>query len=291
MRELAKSYQREKNWVKVIQCMQKALDLNSLRQNDWFLLGHAAQQTENFKLGCDAFLRVLQINPEASQAWANLGACHACLKKYKQACYALGEAVKLRPKNWKMWANLRTFAADAGNWYEVIRSSEQLITIYKKKGKEALRGAFDPYTAMLLIKHVIACNDDVQMKHLREQASKFISRVCNTLPTSPIIWGIASTFYKGMKNEKKEMECKLLQCRALQIPRWNKDVRKFEMLAGACLQLAEKYEKHGSSASLYSGYMFLKSIVKGSEELFRENGLHAQLVRTMNKLRDSFESM
>lgn len=63
-------------WVKSIECYHRALAINPLFENAWFVLGCAAMRAEDWDQAVRAFSRVTHINSENGEAWTNLASVY-----------------------------------------------------------------------------------------------------------------------------------------------------------------------------------------------------------------------
>ena len=76
MRSLAGWHYTNNNFLKSMECYQKALAINALFENSWFALGCAAMQVKDWEEGQRAFTRCVMLEAANGEAWNNLAAIY-----------------------------------------------------------------------------------------------------------------------------------------------------------------------------------------------------------------------
>ncbi|RKO87187.1 hypothetical protein BDK51DRAFT_14076, partial [Blyttiomyces helicus] len=76
MRSLGGYYFKRGEWVKSIESYHRALAINALFENSWFIMGCAAMRAEDWDTAVRAFSRTVSINHENGEAWTYLASVY-----------------------------------------------------------------------------------------------------------------------------------------------------------------------------------------------------------------------
>ena len=69
------------DYEQAVEYLDKALSINTMFSREWYMLGCAAMQIEDWPRAQEAFLRCVQLESGDGEAWNNLAAVHLQLKR------------------------------------------------------------------------------------------------------------------------------------------------------------------------------------------------------------------
>ncbi|KAJ2711140.1 hypothetical protein H4R19_003392, partial [Coemansia spiralis] len=116
MRSLGAHHFEAGRFAEAVECYSKAVALNPLVENSWFVLGCAAMSTGEWRTAADAFLRVASIDEDNGEAWNNLATVYLRMGPdyQRRALHALREAIKFMRDSWRVWSNLMHVSMSLG---------------------------------------------------------------------------------------------------------------------------------------------------------------------------------
>lgn len=208
MRSLGSYWFKKQEFKKSMECYSKALSINPLYENSWFILGCAALQLEDYDTASMAFSRVVSLNHENAEAWANLASVHIRQSKRADAFFALRQALKEDYENWKIWQNYLYVATDLAEISEAIKATERLVDLRWQKEKadsvdlEVLRIITDQ-----VIKKLTQQKDDSTTTFLVNKLSALFEFVVEKIASSPGIWTEYARFERARGNKRKAIDC------------------------------------------------------------------------------------
>ncbi|KAJ1677815.1 hypothetical protein EV182_005374, partial [Spiromyces aspiralis] len=134
MRNLGAYHFRNREYAESVECYGKALKLNSLFAESWYMMGCAAMQIENWGVGMEAFQRVVQLDYENGEAWNNLASIYLRMDDKKvEAWYALREALKSKFDSWQIWSNYLITSVALGKFLTAIYAMTRIIELRADK--------------------------------------------------------------------------------------------------------------------------------------------------------------
>lgn len=81
MKSLGHLAYSNEEYEKAVDYLGKAVAINSMFTREWFMLGCAAMQLENWERAQTAFLRCIQLDSTDGESWNNLAAVHLKCKR------------------------------------------------------------------------------------------------------------------------------------------------------------------------------------------------------------------
>ena len=280
MRSLGSYYFKKQEFKQSMECYSKALAINPLYENSWFILGCAALQIEDYDSASMAFSRVVSLNHENAEAWANLASVHIRQKKRADAYFALRQALKEDYENWKIWQNYLYVAADLGEMGEAIKATERLVDLKWQKEKA---NSVDVEVLNIISNAVIKQMDGTREdpNFLTKKLAALFEFVTEKIASVPNIWTAYAKFEraKGLDPRKAiELYQKAYRTAAAAGDVENSD-QDFEAIAAATLDLADALKTLGSEKLagadelvakdwLYQARMTLRTVVGRARKNF-----------------------
>ncbi|KIY62828.1 tetratricopeptide repeat domain 27 [Cylindrobasidium torrendii FP15055 ss-10] len=188
MRSLGGYYFARQDFVKAVECLQKAVAINPLLSRSWFIMGCASMRLENWEVAKTAFSRCVAIDDEDAESWNNLattylrGGAPGNAKTPTQdqdqsfaynvdssknipydqkmlAFRALQQGIKRSYDNWRMWSNLMIVAIDVG---ELATAARALGRIVEETSEKAGAQAVDEQVLERLVDGVTRAPSNIE---------------------------------------------------------------------------------------------------------------------------------
>ncbi len=99
------SFVEKSDYVKAIECFDKALELNPRNQEAWYNKGVCLGKLEKYEDAATCFDKALELNPRNQEAWYNKGLILRKLEKHEDAATCFDKALELNPKYQEAWYN------------------------------------------------------------------------------------------------------------------------------------------------------------------------------------------
>ncbi|KAJ3124310.1 hypothetical protein HK098_001222 [Nowakowskiella sp. JEL0407] len=299
MRSLGAHYFKQNDFAKSVECYSKALKINPLFENSWFVMGCAAMRIDDFETAEIAFSRVINIDSENGEAWTNLASVQIRLKRKREAFLALREAIKHNYENYQIWQNYLFTSIDLGEFQEAIRAMERILELRwdKTQNKDTVVdiGCLD-----ILIDAITSNMADADgtpsSKHIPKLES-LLNSITIKISTYPPIFLCISRYHKLRKEYKAVIE-DLVKAYRLLIHNpaiTSGDSEAFEKVADVTLQLVDAYVEFGDlvengvpvcSDWKYQAKMTLKTLISRTKSVFDGTDLHEKLKDRLEALKN-----
>ncbi|KAJ3392972.1 hypothetical protein HDU92_008051 [Lobulomyces angularis] len=248
MRTLGAHHFKKENYEKSIECYSKALEINPLYENSWFVLGCAGMRISNWEVSIKAFLRVVSLDDGNGEAWTNLASIYIKLKQKRDAFRALKQSIKCMFDNFKVWENFLYVSLDLLEFREAILAIQRLTDLRWDKIKSSDK-AVDIECLDILVSAVINGVSDANGNSATELTSKLkslLTHITSKIGNSPELFLICAKFEKHLKDYRKAIDFTLKAYRIwLFHPELNLNPKVFEKCVQTCLSLCDTYEELG----------------------------------------------
>jgi len=105
------------------------------------------------------------------------------------------------------------------------------------------------------------------------RVEKVLEEICLRFSQEHRYWQIFAAFYKELKNEEKELDCRLKEMRAVEVKSFGDESEKFKALAKISKEICERYVEQNTSKSLYLAQILIGKLLKKYKQQFEnENG-------------------
>ena len=248
MRSLGADYFRKSDWKTSIDCYARALAINPLFENSWFIMGCAALKIEEFDIAIKSFSRVAAIDPDNGEAWNNLASVYIKQKKLPEAFRCLKEAIRPNFDASNIWENYLFVSVDLGEFQESIRAMERIFTVRIEK-PEQIEHAIDYEILNIVVKAIMDDVVDINETHssalvprMKQLLDLITSRINSTR-----IYTICAKFYQSQNENRKSLDFAQKAYRGiLNDPLVNEKELHFKQLVHVTLGLVEAYSILGS---------------------------------------------
>ncbi|KAI8870210.1 TPR-like protein [Ramicandelaber brevisporus] len=126
-RALGAYYIKQQQWQDALTWYQRAMKVNSLFPNSWFVLGCAAMHLSEWSTALNAFTRVVQLEHDNGEAWTNIASVYLRLDKPSDARRALEQAIKYKDNDHRIVINYMYACWDEGRLNDVIRAFGKIV--------------------------------------------------------------------------------------------------------------------------------------------------------------------
>ncbi|KAI8908476.1 hypothetical protein EDD86DRAFT_207765 [Gorgonomyces haynaldii] len=244
MRSLGSYYFKQEDWKGCIESYKKALAINPLFENSWFVQGCAALQVEDYDVAANAFARVTTISPDNAEAWNNLASVYIKQKKLVEAFRCLREATKLKFDAANIWENYLFVALDLKNVAESLKALERVFTIRIDK-EDVKKYALDEEILDLIntiVMDDIPDNNGVKSSAHAAKLEKFLVLVASKFSSSRF-FTICAQFYQFKNDHRQALDYSQKSYRALlHDPRILESEIVFKQLVHVTSGLVESYK-------------------------------------------------
>ncbi|RHZ68910.1 hypothetical protein Glove_292g34 [Diversispora epigaea] len=299
MRSLGFYWYKKEKYHKSIECFEKALSINQIFENSWFIQGCAAMHVEEWEIASHAFLRTISISPENSEAWNNLGSVFLKRNLKIEAFNAFQQGLKLNYDNWKIWSNYMYTAIDIGEFSETIRAMEHIVDLKWKKEKES---CVDLEVLEIIVNSVIQGIQDsnnISVSKLEKKVEKLLNEtITSRITSNPQIWQICSQFWFWKKQYDKSLDSQIKAYRSiLHNPQLETSENIFNQVANTALKVVETYQNFGEKEIMYKGSLtivckdwryqaksLLKSLIGRTKASYENTKMHDELKKKLKEL-------
>jgi cytochrome c-type biogenesis protein CcmH/NrfG len=248
MRSLGSYFFKRNQDKECIECYRKALAINPLFGNSWFVMGCAAARIQEYEIAAEAFTRVVALDDDNSEAWNNLASIYIRQQKKTEAFNALQQALKHSYDNWKMWQNFMFTATDLHDFTEAIKAAERVVEL--RATKDGV-GCVDFEVLRILVdavKNGTKTFDGRKATFLTERLTSVLDLMTSKISTSPELWMIMGDFAGHNQQDRKALEAHQKAYRCISN---NNDVNHsdeaFDQLCKVTTALVDALERYGPS--------------------------------------------
>ncbi|KAG0203616.1 hypothetical protein BGX28_004139 [Mortierella sp. GBA30] len=303
-RSLGSYHFKHQEYEPAKECYQRALKINPLFENSWFILGCIGMQLEDFDIALEAFTKVVSIDANNGEAWNNIAAIHMRRNNNLDAQHALRQALKEKRESWKIWSNYMYCSMDIGDFTEGIRAMGMLVELKWKMKKE---NDDDEIVDIVILDRIVQglTRDlkDLYSRRVAFQESKIeelLLGITNRITTDPRIWRICGKFYFWQKNFAECLECQLKAYRSvIHNPKIETEQADFEKAVEAAIEMVDWYRNLGplickdeqSQEQLvakdwaYRSKQMIKSLMARTRDSFEDLAAFEKLKDTMEELK------
>ena len=296
MRSLGSYYYKSADFLKAIECYQKALSINALFENSWFTLGCAAMQVENWDEAQQAFMRCVMLESGNGEAWNNLAAIYIKQQRKTDAFRCLREGLKEKFENWKMWENYLFLALELREFSEAISAMDRLLGM---KWKEP--GALDKRALRVLMEGTVFVTEklgsevaDEENKpavnfRILERVRALLEKIASIHTTDSEIWTLYADFEESQGRLQNALDGRISAYRALNQSEAgdaaSSDKETFEQLAKVAITLGKDYIRAHADRrmpdALFQARLVLRNLIKRTKEVFENTPLHDELKKLL----------
>ncbi|TPX35304.1 hypothetical protein SmJEL517_g02337 [Synchytrium microbalum] len=307
MRSLGSFHFTRKAYAESVACYHRALAINPLFENSWFVMGCAAMRIDEWDTAAKAFNRCINIDFENGEAWTNLASVYIKQGRKRDAWRAQREALKQNFESYRMWENFMVFSIDLGEFDEAIQALKQIVELRWKQvvGSGNALGdeekIVDIEVLNILVGVVVHETPDargVPASRLAPRMESLIEDICSKIATSSSIFRAAANFYQSQHEIRRSLEYRTKGYRVgLNHPRLTLDEHVFLEAATSAMDLVDALETYGPQAVSdgsdevyvkdwkYQAKMTLRTLVGRTRDVFENQEKHILMREKLETLK------
>ncbi|KAI9989673.1 hypothetical protein PInf_019958 [Phytophthora infestans] len=268
-------------WALAMRAYTRVVQLEPDNGEAWGNLGSIHLHNQRYAEAFAVLEEALKQKRHMWQMWENYALCAMETKRYGEAMYAMHQLLDMRAKHkrpvdsemlaWLVEAivypeSLKKMQHEADTEAGVIQkaSSDDEEDIDPTSEDEDLAELDEAATAT-------DATPPRSDSHHKKQLAMLFGRVTSIVTNDAKIWQVYAHFNDGVEGRAdKARDCRLKQCRALQVAGWEREEQKVEDLCAAASKLAEDYLAEGTKKALYSCRLYIRGVLKKAQVDFAE---------------------
>ncbi|KAJ2823153.1 hypothetical protein IWW50_003903, partial [Coemansia erecta] len=260
MRSLGAHHFARHEYADAIACYEKAVRLNPLFENSWYVMGCAAMSVEQWQTAARAFLHVVGIDENNGESWNNLATAYLRMgPEFRvRALHALRQSVKYLNSSWRVWSNLMRVAMSLGLIATGIQAMSKLVDL---RADEMGAECIDLDVLRSIISSVTRgsafaglAEDEARAKERRLTAQieallvrKIEARVSSSAP----VWRAMADYWFWRHDYVHCLDCYVKAYRCIsQMPQVSYAPPVFSDAVNAALELVSMYENLGDKTQV-----------------------------------------
>jgi tetratricopeptide (TPR) repeat protein len=227
-----------------VECWLKALRINPLFDDAWFVCGCAALHCENWKVALESFARCTAIDYENAEAWNNMATVHIRESRKPEAFQALKEGLRWKHDSWKMWTNFMYLAVDLGHLDEAMLAMTRIMEIRNENGSN--KDSVDVEVLQTLIDRILRVHQESPSEARLARLATLVSQATDSISTHRRdVWLAAARFYFLTKNPKAALDAHIRAYRCWSLDSFA-DQSQFSLAVQGVQELCDAYQNLGS---------------------------------------------
>jgi tetratricopeptide (TPR) repeat protein len=308
MRSLGGYHFKREAWRESLDCYLRALAINPLFENTWFIAGCAALHLEDWEEAENAFRRVVALNEENGEAWNNQATVLLKLQRKTEALRALKQAVRYKFDSWRIWTNYMYTAMDLGEYQQAMHAMQRVVELRADKDPN---DCVDVEILEMLVTTVTrtAAEDDEAKQYVERLATRLeqLLKDCITarITNNARIWKSCARFYFWRCDYALCLDAHIKAYRAmLHSGSHETDSAAFETLVDAAIELVDMYRNLGPRTITvtpedggapvkrqvaedwrFQARSLLRSLIGRTREAYADTPAHDRLIEALNELK------
>ncbi|KAG2790706.1 hypothetical protein PC129_g2533 [Phytophthora cactorum] len=271
---------RVQRWALAMRAFTRVVQLEPDNGEAWGNLGSIHLHNQRYAEAFAVLEEALKQKRHMWQMWENYALCAMETKRYGEAMYAMHQLLDMRAKHkrpvdsemlaWLVEAivypeSLKKMQQDAADEdSQKVVSDDEEDNVDQVSDDEDLAGLDEAATAT-------DATPPRSDSHYKKQLAMLFGRVTSIVTNDAKIWQVYAHFNDGVEGRAdKARDCRLKQCRALQVAGWEREQQKVEDLCAAASRLAEDYLAEGTKKALYSCRLYIRGVLKKAHVDFAE---------------------
>ncbi|GMF25598.1 unnamed protein product [Phytophthora fragariaefolia] len=273
---------RVHRWALAMRAFTRVVQLEPDNGEAWGNLGSIHMHNQRFGEAFAVLEEALKQKRHMWQMWENFALCAMETKRYGEAMYAMHQLLDMRAKH------KRRVDSEMLAWLvEAIVYPESLKKMEQEAAAEAgaIPGNKDDEDAdqvndddddddLAELDETAAATDATPPRsdaHYKKQLAMLFGRVTSIVTNDAKVWQVYAHFNDGVEGRAdKARDCRLKQCRALQVAGWEREEQKVKDLCAAASRLAQDYLAEGTKKALYSCRLYVRGVLKKAQVDFAE---------------------
>ncbi|CAI5703268.1 unnamed protein product [Peronospora effusa] len=288
---------RVHRWSLAMRAFTRVVQLEPDNGEAWGNLGSIHMHNKRYGEAFAVLEEALKQKRHMWQMWENYALCAMETKRYGEAMYAIHQLLDMRTKH-KRPVDIEMLA-----WLvEAIVYPESLEAMQQKADTEA-GGIEQAATDEDEVERIDCDDDDDDLteldevaaatdktpprsdSHYKKQLAMLFGRVTSIVTNDAKVWEVYAHFNNGIEGRaEKARDCRLKQCRALQVAGWEREQQKVKDLCLAASRLAQDYLAEGTKKALYSCRLYIRGVLKKAQMDFADLEAVKSLVAALDEV-------
>ncbi|KAL7693134.1 putative 43kDa postsynaptic protein [Plasmopara halstedii] len=267
-------------WALAMRAFTRVVQLEPDNGEAWGNLGSIHMHNQRYAEAFAVLEEGLKQKRHMWQMWENYALCAMETTRYGEAMYAMHQLLDLRAKHKRpVDSELLAWLVEAIVYPKSLKQMQQETDVDKANviqnavsdDKVDFIVADEDLSELNEVEAVTDTTPPRSDSHYKQQLATLFGRVTSIVTNDPKVWQLYAHFNSGIEGRAdKARECRLKQCRALQVAGWERERHKVENLCGAATRLAEDYLAEGTKKALYSCRLYIRGILKKAQMDFAD---------------------
>ncbi|KAL7750141.1 hypothetical protein RI367_004313 [Sorochytrium milnesiophthora] len=294
MRSLGAYYWSVKQLDKVVECLMKALRINPLFENSWFVCGCAAMEIQDWDTAVEAFYQCTRLDYENAEAWNNLASVYMQQKRNPEAYQAIQQALRKQYDSWKIWSNFMYLAVSMDNVDDAVQAMTRMVELRGNVVQERDR-LIDDDVLQWILARALSTKDQPEAPHRFERLDKLLELIMGLIGKNERLWKLMKDYFAARGLRTQAYRCGSEAWRSVVRDQYDQ-LEQFEKVVDAVPAMIETHARWGdadndsnrqeraiSSAARYQAGMNIRALLRrgndfeGSEAYRRLEGMLADL--------------
>ncbi|ETK92449.1 hypothetical protein F441_04254 [Phytophthora nicotianae CJ01A1] len=273
---------RVHRWALAMRAFTRVVQLEPDNGEAWGNLGSIHLHNQRYAEAFAVLEEALKQKRHMWQMWENYALCAMETKRYGEAMYAMHQLLDMRAKHKRpVDSEMLAWLVEAIVYPESLKKMQQEADaeagVVQKVVSDDEEEDVDPLSEdedLAELDEAATATDATPPRsdsHYKRQLAMLFGRVTSIVTNDAKIWQVYAHFNDGVEGRAdKARDCRLKQCRALQVAGWEREQQKVEDLCAAASRLTEDYLAEGTKKALYSCRLYIRGVLKKAQVDFAE---------------------
>ncbi|KAG1710844.1 hypothetical protein DVH05_013568 [Phytophthora capsici] len=273
---------RVHRWALAMRAFTRVVQLEPDNGETWGNLGSIHLHNQRYAEAFAVLEEALKQKRHMWQMWENYALCAMETKRYGEAMYAMHQLLDMRAKHKRpVDSEMLAWLVEAIVYPESLKKMQQEVDAKAgdipkadEENEEEEINELDDDEDLAELDEATAATDSTPPRsdsHYKKQLAMLFGRVTSIVTNDAKVWQVYAHFNDGIEGRfDKARDCRLKQCRALQVAGWEREQQKVEDLCTAATRLAEDYLAEGTKKALYSCRLYIRGVLKKAQVDFAE---------------------
>ncbi|POM73371.1 Tetratricopeptide repeat protein [Phytophthora palmivora] len=282
-------------WALAMRAFTRVVQLEPDNGEAWGNLGSIHLHNQRYAEAFAVLEEALKQKRHMWQMWENYALCAMETKRYGEAMYAMHQLLDMRAKHKRpVDSEMLAWLVEAIVYPESLKKMQQEADaeagVIQKAASddedEVDRVSDDDDDDLTELDETAAATDATPPRsdsHYKKQLAMLFGRVTSIVTNDAKVWQVYAHFNDGVEGRAdKARDCRLKQCRALQVAGWEREQQKVDNLCMAASRLAADYLAEGTKKALYSCRLYIRGVLKKAQVDFA----HLEAVKKLSAALD-----
>ncbi|RLN67329.1 hypothetical protein BBP00_00001715 [Phytophthora kernoviae] len=291
---------RVHSWDLAMRAFTRVVQLEPDNGEAWGNLGSIHLNNQRFAEAFAVLQEALKQKRHMWQMWENYALCAMETKRYGEAMYAMHQLLDMRTKHKRpVDSEMLAWLVEAIVYPESLKKMQQEVDAEAGATENAATDSEDEDEAgqveeddedLVGLDETVVATDATPPRsdsNLKKQLAMLFGRATSIVTNDAKVWQVYAHFNDGVEGRSdKARDCRLKQCRALQVAGWEREQAKVEALCIAATRLTQDYLEEGTKKALYSCRLYIRGVLKKVQVDFAEYEAVKTLASALDEIRE-----